>query len=237
MNTIKIAFTGGPCGGKSTSIDEFRNLLIKNNINVQMVSETATELLSSGVYPGTNITLLDFQDLLFKIQFIKEYTIEDRCQLLLCDRGLFDGQVYIGKENFDKILLKNGVDRTSIFNTYAGALYFKTIAYEFPEKFKLMRQYETPEVGIDRDKKCYSIWADKIINENCENIMGIEYKQFQLYGYLIKYINSIKEEKFKKLSDYYSKDHLNSIKNDANEILVNCGLTENQEQKVRRLLR
>ena len=76
MNSIKIAFTGGPCGGKSTSLNYFKEQLKKENYNIGIVSETATELLSLGILPGNNITLIDFQNLLFKIQFIKEYKKE-----------------------------------------------------------------------------------------------------------------------------------------------------------------
>ncbi|HJJ16746.1 MAG TPA: ATP-binding protein [Bacilli bacterium] len=235
MNSIKIAFTGGPCGGKSTSLNYFKEQLKKENYNIGIVSETATELLSLGILPGNNITLIDFQNLLFKIQFIKEYKKENEKQILLCDRGLLDGNVYLENNAFEKILFDNRIKKDELISTYDGVLYFKTIANDFPEKFKLMRKYETPEVGITRDKKCYMVWLDKIINDECDNQNGIEFKQVQLFDYLIKHLDSIDMTKTKTLSDYYDINHLNFIKNSIDNIFNKSIFSDDQIQKVRRL--
>ena len=59
--------------------------------------------------PSVNISTFDFQNLLFKIQFLNEYMSEGKSNILLCDIGLFDGKVYIDESDFQKILNSNKV--------------------------------------------------------------------------------------------------------------------------------
>ena len=94
MKTYKIVLTGGPCGGKTDSIDFLSKKLIEQDYSVKIVNETANSLLKLGYMPSVNISTFDFQNLLFKIQFLNEYMSEGKSNILLCDRGLFDGKVY-----------------------------------------------------------------------------------------------------------------------------------------------
>ena len=74
--------------------------LIEQKYSVKIINETANALLKIGYVPNVNISIFDFQNLLFKIQFLNEYILEGTSEILLCDRGLFDGKVYINDTDF-----------------------------------------------------------------------------------------------------------------------------------------
>ena len=46
----RVVFTGGPCAGKTTSINKIKSFFETIGWKVLVVPETATTLLSSGVY-------------------------------------------------------------------------------------------------------------------------------------------------------------------------------------------
>lgn len=156
MKTYKIVLTGGPCGGKTESIDFLSKKLIDQDYSVKIVNETANSLLKLGYMPSVNISTFDFQNLLFKIQFLNEYTSEGKSNILLCDRGLFDGKVYIGESDFQNILDLNKVKEKEISSTYDGALYFRSISYEYPNEFskkEFMKVQKLAKLGMNVVKK------------------------------------------------------------------------------------
>ena len=66
----KIVLTGGPCAGKSTSLDLIREYLNGLGYLVLIVNESATELINGGIKPfGDNsISMLEFQDIVLRYQ-------------------------------------------------------------------------------------------------------------------------------------------------------------------------
>ena len=58
------------------------------------------------------------------MQFLKEYLREERSEVLVCDRGLLDGKVYIGEKAYSEILKLNRVteDVIKIHNDVAAYL-------------------------------------------------------------------------------------------------------------------
>ena len=77
MNLKKIVFTGGPCAGKSTTIEEVKKHFEEEGYKVFVVSETAREFIANGVLPNANYNYtLKFQDAIMKIQKHKEEIIE-----------------------------------------------------------------------------------------------------------------------------------------------------------------
>ena len=152
MPNYKIVLTGEPCGGKTASLDFLAKKLRDQDYSVKIVQETANSLLNLGYMPSVNISTFDFQNLLFKIQFLKEYIAEGKANILLCDRGLFDGKVYIDTNDFRKILDLNKVKEEEISRTYDGVLYFRSIAYEYPDEFLKKRIYERLEVTLKSSK-------------------------------------------------------------------------------------
>ena len=237
MKTYKIVLTGGPCGGKTNSIEFLSQKLTEQNYLVKIVDETANSLLKLGYMPSENISTFDFQNLLFKIQFLNEYMSESKTNILLCDRGLFDGKVYIGNDDFQKILALNKVKEKEAFSTYDGALYFRSISYEYPDEFSKKRIYESPEIGRIRDERCKEIWIDKIVPCNYDNLDGFENKQKMIYLALKEKLEHLKQSKSYNLSDYYDIECFKYIYNGINDILVKNNIVDDIKIKTRGLIR
>lgn len=237
MKTYKIVLTGGPCGGKTSSLNYFTKMILNDGMSVAAISETANFLLSLGFMPNVNISVFDFQDLLFKLQFIKEYKQEGKTDVLLCDRGLLDGKGYIFSDEFKKILEINNVSERLILTTYAAALYMRTIAYEFQTEFQLKRKYETPELGIARDKKCLDIWNSLILNRNLNDFDSLKNKQIKLYAILKEFLKRKPIEETYNLSDYYSCEHINFMCSGVNDILEHTDISEETKQITRRIIK
>lgn len=108
----KVVLTGGPGSGKTTVIESIkRNFSSKYKVIV--VDETASYLINMGIRPFGEgaIPLLDFQELVLKMQLAKEDLVErsldflpDENVLLVFDRGLLDNCAYISREEFQEIL-------------------------------------------------------------------------------------------------------------------------------------
>lgn len=237
MKTYKIVLTGGPCGGKSDSIEFLSKKLLEQEYSVKIVEETANSLLKLGYIPSVNISTFDFQNLLFKIQFLNEYMSEGKSNILLCDRGLFDSKVYIGNDDFQRILNLNKVEEKEVFLTYDSALYFRSISYEYPDEFSKKRIYESPEVGRIRDERCKEIWIDKIVSCNYDNLDGFENKQKMIYLALKKQLEYLKQIKSYNLSDYYDIECFKYIYNGINDILVKNAISDDIKIKTKGLIR
>lgn len=237
MSTYKLVLTGGPCGGKTSSIDFLSKRLKEEGYTVTTIDETANSLLSLGYAPNDNITAFDFQNLLFKLQFLKEYTQEGKTDILICDRGLFDGKVYINDSDFNKILKSNEVTYNEVLSTYNAALYFKSIAYEYPDLFSKLRIYETPTIGIERDKKCLEVWQSKIIPTNYDNLDGIEKKQELIFQSLIKNIRDPKKYEHYDLSHYYNESLYSYINEKLDNLLTRNNISDDIKVKTKKLIR
>ena len=237
MKANKIVLVGGPCGGKTVSIKFIKQKLNENGYSVKTVEETATSLLKLGYAPNENISLFDFQNLLLKIQFLNEYMYEDMFDIILCDRGIFDGKIYIGENEFEKLLKINRLDEQNIFSTYDGALYFRSIAYEYPKLFKIKRSYENPEIGQRRDELSRDVWLKKIVPCEYNNLDGLENKQKVIYQSLKEKLMELKKDNRVNLSDYYDNKHINFMREGIEEIMDNVGVNERVKIKTMSLVR
>ena len=71
---LNIVVTGGPCGGKTTALDELTKLLRSLGYTVYLVNETATELINDGIRPfgDHKLDIKTFQSFIFDAQVAKE---------------------------------------------------------------------------------------------------------------------------------------------------------------------
>lgn len=74
MNTYRIVLTGGPCGGKSTIINNVAKRLEDEGYNVVVVNETAREIMEKGIKakPEDRTYTLAFQNMILQEQLRKE---------------------------------------------------------------------------------------------------------------------------------------------------------------------
>ena len=73
MSVTKIVITGGPCAGKSTAMSTIQSELTKLGYKVYFITESATEVITSGVTPDLN----NFQKHLLQYQLDKEKMYEN----------------------------------------------------------------------------------------------------------------------------------------------------------------
>lgn len=171
----KIVLTGGPAGGKSTSLSKLQSSLEARGYYVFIIPETATEFILNGVHPSDFISLDDFQDFVLDKQLNKE-ALYDRIAsfypsdkvVILIDRGLGDQLAYTSKDNFIKMLNKRNLTLDNAVNRYDLVLHLVTSAdgaTEFYEwngapNCKNMARSETPEEAILKDRQTLNGWID-----------------------------------------------------------------------------
>jgi len=76
---FRVYLTGGPCGGKSSSLTTLKQKLESRGYNVVIVPEGATKIISSGVIPGQNVSGYNFQKLVLEEQLHNEELFEKAC--------------------------------------------------------------------------------------------------------------------------------------------------------------
>lgn len=126
-NIITIVITGAASSGKTSIMRELSCQLKSQDILVYTLQETATELLESGFSSRINKKL--FQSSLFDFQLSRECIYREyissfinKTAVLLIDRSLLDGAVYISDEDFHDIISKYGMTRQSILARYDAVI-------------------------------------------------------------------------------------------------------------------
>lgn len=132
----KIVLTGGPCAGKTTAEAIVKEELTKLGYKVFFLSETATDLLKSGISPET-VGLYEFQKAIADLQLKKEAAFdtiikalpdEDK-PILICDRGVNDNKAFCANnEMFEKILYDLNVNAAKIRDSYDAVFHLVTAA-------------------------------------------------------------------------------------------------------------
>ena len=111
MQIFKIVITGGPCAGKSTAMSWVQNAFTQKGYRVLFVSESATELITSGIAPWTCGTNVEYQKCQMKLQIEKEKIFERAAKnmaaeriLIVCDRGALDNKAYMSDMEFAEVV-------------------------------------------------------------------------------------------------------------------------------------
>lgn len=130
----KIVITGGPCAGKSTALPRIKEYFEKKEYTVYIVSETATELIQSGVTPTNAPSALTFQVWLTHVQLAKEKVIEQMAKqtqgkvLVVCDRGLLDNKAYLTESEYQIYLEQMHLQPEDINKRYDAIFHLESAA-------------------------------------------------------------------------------------------------------------
>lgn len=124
----RIVLTGGPGSGKTSVLEKIYQVYSSEGYKVIIVPETATELMNNGItFKDGSISLLDFQELVMRLQLAKEEVVDRAIELadtdkiiVVYDRGTIDNTAYIKKEEFEEILarLNNVKSFADLMNKY-----------------------------------------------------------------------------------------------------------------------
>lgn len=174
---IKVGVTGGPGGGKSSSLSTIAEKIECRGYKVLTAPEAATKLMANGIVIGEHISVETFQKLVLKEQLHNErlarlaseyYEKDYKGVVLLCDRGLADQMAYVTRDDFEKLLVQEGL-RLSDAYAYDSVIHFVTAAdgaeeyYEWagnpnPDRVNKFRR-ESPEEAREKDRLTQNAWV------------------------------------------------------------------------------
>lgn len=231
----RIVLTGGPGSGKTTVLNSIVNMYTSLGVKVVVVSETATEIINSGIKPfgDDKIEMLDFQKLVLSLQLSKEKIYDEAIRmyqkvhpnediLIIYDRGSIDNKAYITDEEFDAVMQSVcDADYSTILNKYdliidlVGSKKFYTL-----ENNKA--RSESADVALTLGEKTLKSW----VGHPKVKIVGPKENMNDKVSEVVSYINELLSKKNQKKQAKY----LVSIKDcDLLEISKN-GVTAYIEQ-------
>lgn len=164
----KIVITGGPCAGKTSSLEIIRNEFEPKGYKVFSVDETATQLFKSGAPCRSTQNKQEYQYRLAKLMLDKEDAIaglastykEDKI-LIVCDRGALDNRVYVDDQQFNYLLKKLKTTEEKLRNRYDAVFHLVTAANGAKESYNYINnehRLETPEEAILLDTQLITAW-------------------------------------------------------------------------------
>ena len=167
-----IVLTGGPCGGKSSSIVEVKESLEKRGYKVYILDESATRLIHKGLIPfgeNANISMYNFQKVIMLYQIYREELLKSKARLhknsvILYDRGTIDNKTYLNPEDWQKLLKELHLNEEKLLNRYDLVCHLVSLAddrkdlYE-EEKTNNDARSETVEEASERDYLTLSNWS------------------------------------------------------------------------------
>lgn len=195
MKKFEFVITGGPCAGKTTAINIIKEELEKKGFKVIVVPETATELVSSGIYPW-EFKVDVFQEILISRAFNKEKTIREAVKyikkdtIIIYDRGMLDAKAYMDSDVFEEKLKKYNVNEEEILKNYDAVFHLVTAANGAEEFYTLSNndaRKETLEEARSLDKRTIECWSNHKNLKIMDNSTNFEGK----ISRLLEEINSV----------------------------------------------
>lgn len=208
----RIVLTGGPGSGKTTVLNSIVNMYTSLGVKVVVVSETATEIINSGIKPfgDDKIEMLDFQKLVLSLQLSKEKIYDEAIRmyqkvhpnediLIIYDRGSIDNKAYITDEEFDAVMQSVCDDNYStILNKYdliidlVGSKKFYTL-----ENNKA--RSESADVALTLGEKTLKSW----VGHPKVKIVGPKENMNDKVSEVVSYINELLSKKNQKKQAKY----------------------------------
>lgn len=173
---LKVCFTGGPGGGKSSAQSALTQILQDRGYKVLFCPETATKLIINGIVPGEQISLEEFQKFVLDKQLAKEQLYDELANyydtnklIIIYDRGICDQMAYISKEKFEDMLHERNMSLADAYDHYDCVFHLVTAAdgandyyvWNDPSKNDCgnnAARSESPEEAIIKDKQTKEAW-------------------------------------------------------------------------------
>ncbi len=172
-----IVLTGGPCGGKTTLINQLRHDLAWNTRILALPEAIA---IAGGV--GIDIREKTFQRLMVSTQLALQIGLqasidshEDR--LVLCHRGSLDPLAYWLDNGWgmDEFFTLTNTTESSHYKCYSAVIHLETAAHGAPEAYRRWpdaHRPEPPEKAIILDERLHQIWSNhpnyyRLVNDGC----------------------------------------------------------------------
>ena len=200
MSVTKIVLTGGPCGGKTTSVSILEQELTNKGYKVFIIDEMATNAILSGATPPC-IGNFEFQKLIASMQLSRNKSYVDMAEtyskshntdvVLIFDRGILDAKGFMTDEEYNELLKVLDVDNIKILDFYDGVFNLVTAAKGAREYYTCENnkaRTETPDEAIERDNGCIRAWTGhphlRIIENGCTFKEKIDHLLQEVYSLL-----------------------------------------------------
>jgi predicted ATPase len=170
----KIVLTGGPCGGKTTSLARISSFLRERGFEVMTVPEAFSILVSNGMSMNYFATIQGFEPFVQGSVMDLQRNLEDgfenvlrstgKPSVILCDRGLMDGAAYCSKEQWGAVLhQKNIKSNCDIREGRYNAVFHLVTAAEGAEQYYTLDnnvvRTETAEEARKLDAMTQAAWV------------------------------------------------------------------------------
>ena len=139
----KIGFVGGPCSGKTKCLPLLKKKLEIDGYKVFIIEESATEISLSGIVPSNDIPMQFFQECILRNQLFKEKMYQDLEKIidtnkiiLLFDRTIMDGQLYLSEMIFNAMLHNYGLNKQIAMDRYDMIIHMTTVADKLKDKYE-----------------------------------------------------------------------------------------------------
>lgn len=187
----KIVITGGPCGGKSTSMERIVKEMTDKGFRVFTVPEIPTLVVQAGgmiLMSKFNMQeRIKFQSLLIKFQmyaedyFTRLAEMSKSPSIILCDRGTCDPAAYVTKEEFQAIMDEEGWTWTTLRDRrYDRVIHLVTAAIGAEKFYTLSNnnaRHEGVELARELDHKTLNAWTGHPHITVCPNNKGETFDQ------------------------------------------------------------
>lgn len=136
-NVHHIVLTGGPCSGKTSTIEYLKKYYADLGFKVVVLTECASEIINMGFKPfgETKIPVIDFQRLVLDMQLYKEALIRKSIEkmdgniIVIYDRGIMDNKAYLNEYDFNQIIGEVGLNIWDIMPRYDQVIHLKSSAF------------------------------------------------------------------------------------------------------------
>lgn len=187
----KICITGGPCAGKTTSIEEIKEIFSNRGYRVLVCPEIPTMIVLSGgmiLMGGLSVDQrIHFQSLLIKLQiYIEDYftklaAMSKMPAIILCDRGTMDPYAYVTQDEFQAILDEENWNIVGLRDRrYDCVVFLVTAADGAEDHYTLsnnVARSEGIELARELDKKTQIAWNGHPHLTIVPNVKGETFKQ------------------------------------------------------------
>lgn len=244
----RIVFTGGPGTGKTTVLDKLKSVYEPLGYRVIVIDETATYFILKGIKPfGENaLDLVDFQELVMRLQLSKEEIFdraaqmmgEDAKVLIVYDRGAIDNCAYMSKEQFEEVMARlNYVKSFSDLMNHYDAVINLVGRKDFYTLENNAARSEDADYALELGANTLKGW----LGHSKVNIVLPKDTMDEKVNEVLNIINRVLEEKPVKRQDKYSVDlkntDLNKIINNSRAVAIEQTYLQSGEKTEKRIRR
>jgi len=245
-NITKIVITGGPCAGKSTAQSWIQNEFTSRGYQVIFVSETATEMITSGINAKTLYTNKDFQKFILEHQLNKERIALDAANrmknekvLIVCDRGALDGKCYATDLEFKQIMKELNTNEIELRDNYDAIFHLVSAAKGAKEYYTLENnaaRKENAQEAIKMDDAIIEAYTGHPHLRVIDNSTDFKTKMYRLVSEIASFLGEPEpyEIERKYLIEYPNIDKLSKMKNCKKVEIIQTYLnSDNEDEEIR----